>query len=194
MSFDPTLHTMRLKGKEYLPVAARVAWLRAEHPDAIIESELVTLDLDAKLAVFRATVTLPSTGGRATDYGSETAADFGDFLEKSSTKSIGRACALLGYGTMMALELDEGAERIVDSPVERKAAAPARTAQQTENADSQLDALTERVNNAATLSVLQRVGQDAKQATLSEAGRDTLGKYYLIRKGELEHPDTASVR
>jgi hypothetical protein len=115
MSFDYKPHIMKLKGKEYLPVAARIAWLRSEHPGAQIDAELVTLDLDAQLAVFRATVVIPETGARATDYGSETAKDFGDYIEKASTKAIGRAIAALGYGTLMALELDEG-ERVVDSP------------------------------------------------------------------------------
>ena len=41
--------------------------------------------------------------------------------EKAETKAVGRALAMLGYGTQFAPELDEG-ERIVDSPVERKGA------------------------------------------------------------------------
>ncbi len=52
-------------------------------------------------------------------YGSESAKDFGDFAEKASTKSLGRALLALGYGTAFAPEMDEG-ERVVDAPVERK--------------------------------------------------------------------------
>ena len=56
-------------------------------------------------------------------YGSETAKDFGDYAEKASTKSLGRALAMLGYGTQFAAEMDEG-ERVVDSPVPSPANVP----------------------------------------------------------------------
>jgi len=123
MVFDTKPHLMNLKGKQYLPVAPRIAWLREEHPDAIFESELVMLDLEKSLAVFRATVTLPQTGAKATDYGSETERDFpAGWIEKAHTKALGRAIAALGFGTLMAVEFEEG-ERVVDSPV-----TPSRTA------------------------------------------------------------------
>ena len=48
-------------------------------------------------------------------YGSESARDFPDFIEKASTKSLGRALLLLGYGTAFANEMDEE-DRFVDSP------------------------------------------------------------------------------
>ena len=70
-------------------------WLRKEHPDAEIVTELV--QHDPQMAIFKATVTVP-TGGRATGYGSETASDFPDFIEKAETKAIGRALNALGYG------------------------------------------------------------------------------------------------
>src|SRR5262249_37755736 len=60
-------------------------------------------------------------GNESTMYGSESAKDFGDFAEKASTKSLGRALLALGYGTAFAPEMDEG-ERVVDAPVERKRA------------------------------------------------------------------------
>ena len=53
-------------------------------------------------------------------YGSEAARDFPDYIEKASTKSLGRALLALGYGAAFAPEMDEG-ERIVDAPVERRA-------------------------------------------------------------------------
>jgi hypothetical protein len=49
------------------------------------------------MAIFKATVSVPS-GGKATGYGSETAGDFPDFIEKAETKAIGRALNALGYG------------------------------------------------------------------------------------------------
>lgn len=96
--FDPTPYIRQLRGRgggEYLDVKWRLLWLRKEHPDAEIVTELVRHD--AQMAIFKATVTLP-TGGKATGYGSETASDFPDFLEKAETKAIGRALNALGYG------------------------------------------------------------------------------------------------
>jgi ssDNA-binding Zn-finger/Zn-ribbon topoisomerase 1 len=54
----------------------------------------------------------------------ESKRDFGDFIEKAETKAVGRALAMLGYGTQFAAdELDEG-QRIVDSPEERNRKKP----------------------------------------------------------------------
>lgn len=43
-------------------------------------------DVGEGLAVFRATVRIPG-GGEATGWGSETAGDFGDYLEKAESAS-----------------------------------------------------------------------------------------------------------
>src|SRR5919112_2621824 len=99
--FDPTpylrqLHVRgRAGGADYLDVKWRLLWLRKEHPDAEIVTELV--QHDPQMAIFKATVTVP-TGGKATGYGSETASDFPDFIEKAETKAVGRALNALGYG------------------------------------------------------------------------------------------------
>src|SRR5829696_5032357 len=99
--FDPTpyLRTLHVGGRgggaDYLDVKWRLLWLRKEHPDAEIVTELV--QHDPQMAIFKATVTVP-TGGKATGYGSETASDFPDFIEKAETKAIGRALNALGYG------------------------------------------------------------------------------------------------
>jgi hypothetical protein len=99
VSFDPTPHIQQLRGRggntDYLGVRWSLVWLRKEHPDAQIVTEHV--QIDPTIAIFKATVSLP-TGGRATGYGSETAADFGDYIEKAETKAIGRALRALGFG------------------------------------------------------------------------------------------------
>ncbi|MHB8644764.1 MAG: hypothetical protein ACYDAR_03115 [Thermomicrobiales bacterium] len=107
--FDPTkyLRTIKVRGgtqQAYLPVTARLLWLRADHPDAQLITE--ALRLDEKSAVFKATVTLPG-GAVAVGHGSETAGDFGDFIEKAETKAIGRALTALGYGTEFAEGQDD---------------------------------------------------------------------------------------
>src|SRR5918998_6730324 len=97
--FDPTPYLRQLRGRaggaDYLDVKWRLLWLRKEHPDAEIVTELV--QHDPQMAIFKATVTVP-TGGKATGYGSETASDFPDFIEKAETKAIGRALNAFGYG------------------------------------------------------------------------------------------------
>jgi hypothetical protein len=110
-AFDPRAYLRRIvvRGREtdYLDVKWRLVWLRSDHPDAHIITELVSHD--GKLAVFRAEVVLPS-GGRASGYGSETARDFADYIEKAETKAIGRALVALGYGTQFALDYELGGE------------------------------------------------------------------------------------
>lgn len=101
--FDPSRHLRQLRGRSgtdgYLDVKWRLVWLRSEHPDAVITTEHVTITSD--LAVFKCSVSIPG-GGSASGYGSETAGDFGDFLEKAETKAVGRALIALGYGTVLS--------------------------------------------------------------------------------------------
>ncbi len=124
-AFKPEEHFRNLKGQQYLEVKWRVVWFREEHPEGYIKTEMVEHDAQGGLAVFRAQAGYTLADGRevyATGYGSETRKDFGDYLEKSETKSVGRALAMLGYGTAQAMELDEGERAVVDSPVDRPAA------------------------------------------------------------------------
>lgn len=120
MAFNPNDHMMKLKGKDYLQVAWRLVWFRDPDdgcPAYGLETEL--LEHGEDWAVFRAKITDPNGMVVSTGHGSESKKDFGDYLEKAETKAVGRALAMLGYGTQFAAdELDEG-ERIVDSPVDR---------------------------------------------------------------------------
>ena len=124
MAFDPAAHLTKVGTSDYLEVKWRVAWLRDEHRNARIETELV--ERGPNWALFKATVTLPyvesddgklkMAGGFATGYGFEDVADFNDFIEKAETKAVGRALNHLGYGTQFA----QSDDAIVDAPVERK--------------------------------------------------------------------------
>lgn len=115
--FNPNEHMMKLKGRDYLQVMWRLVWFRDEHKDYGIDT--VLLEADENHAVFAAKITDNEGRTLCSGHGSESKKDFGDFLEKAETKAVGRALAMLGYGTQFAAdELDEG-ERIVDSPVKR---------------------------------------------------------------------------
>ena len=143
-SFEASKYLSDLNGRDYLEVKWRLLWLRTEHPDAAVETELAKHG--GGLALFRARVSIPG-GGTATGWGSETADDFGDFIEKAETKALGRALAALGYGTQFCEDFDfsarsqkrgmraaaaeprrppqadaerpHGATRVVDAPVKR---------------------------------------------------------------------------
>lgn len=118
MAFNPMEHMMDLKGKQYLQVMWRLVWFREEHPDWSISTTLVAWDKEQQLAVFKAEISDNAGHAVSTGYGSESVRDFKDYMEKAETKAVGRALAMLGYGTQFAPELDEE-ERIVDSPVSR---------------------------------------------------------------------------
>lgn len=117
-TFDAAAHMRKIRTKQgmqdYLDVKWRVAWLRAEHPNAQVITEQI--EGDETHARFKCTITLPN-GAIGTGHGSETEKDFPDFYEKSETKALGRACAVLGYGTDAASDLDDG------EPLDGRAAA-----------------------------------------------------------------------
>ena len=119
--FNPNDHMMKLKGKDYLQVAWRLVWFRDFENGCGTAWGLQTelLEHGEDWAVFKATITNPDGKVISTGHGSESKKDFGDYLEKAETKAVGRALAMLGFGTQFAAdELDEG-ERIVDSPIDR---------------------------------------------------------------------------
>ena len=149
MTFNPEKHLMDLNGKSYLEVKWRLVWFRQECPNGTIDTEEVEVDLDREVeaevptgnwipnpnrpgkkmpervvktargyARFRAVVT-DGKGGRATATKSENAASFPDFIEKAETGAVGRALAMLGYGTQFTGDDLSEEHRIVDAPVER---------------------------------------------------------------------------
>ncbi len=125
MSFDPRQHLMNLKGKDYLPVAARLIWLNEEAPRYTIQSQI--LKLEDTYAIVQATVTVFDDTGSAIKTASATKREdkthFPDYLEKAETGSIGRALGMLGFGTQFAPEFDESTglleARVVDKPQPR---------------------------------------------------------------------------
>lgn len=108
---------MDMRGKDYLEVKYRLVWFREEKPAFGIETE--TIAMTATSAVFKATIKDESGRVVAMAHKSEDKQGFPDFMEKAETGAIGRALALIGYGTQFCGdEFDEG-ERLADSPVDR---------------------------------------------------------------------------
>jgi hypothetical protein len=114
MSFNPQPHLIKLPRKVkdkatgqwttrqdlYLEVKWRLIWFRKACPHGTISTEALTLDWPQGLAIFRATDT-------------ETRKGFEDCVEKAETRAIGRALALLGFGTsVVGEELSEGERRL----------------------------------------------------------------------------------
>lgn len=117
--FDASRYLTKLNGRDYLEVKWRLLWLRTEHPEAAVTTELMRLE--DGLALFKAQVSIPGSGA-ATGWGSETENDFGDYIEKAETKALGRALAALGYGTQFCEDFDfhtKDSGKVVDSPVAR---------------------------------------------------------------------------
>lgn len=127
--YDPNDHLMSLKGKAYLDVQQRLVWFVRDQRRAIAQGIALVPSVIRQEKVAHDPTGGPKGtgfaeyscfirdcfGNEAQAYGSETAVDFGDYLEKAGTKATGRALALLGYGTQHAPELVE-LPRIVDSP------------------------------------------------------------------------------
>jgi len=101
---------------DYLPVAARIAWFRKDHPYWSIITKAVQL---ADKAIVMKAIIKDMTGSIiATARKKGTEIGFPDYIEKAETGAIGRALAMCGYGTLQAPEFDEQ-DRLADAPVEK---------------------------------------------------------------------------
>jgi hypothetical protein len=103
---------------DYLPVAARIAWFRKDHPYWGIVTEIE--HLAEKAVVMKATIKDMLGTVVATARKKETESGFPDYIEKAETGAIGRALAMCGYGTLQAPEFDEQ-ERLADAPAVKNA-------------------------------------------------------------------------
>lgn len=117
--FGTELPLINLKGKPYLQVAHRLVWLNENQNRFNVVTSILKMDKDE--SIVRAEVTVFNQEGVIVRSASATKREdskgFADHLEKAETGAIGRALAILGYGTQFTLpDLDEG-DRLADSPV-----------------------------------------------------------------------------
>lgn len=149
-SFDPISHLTEHRGRKYLEVRWRLLWLRAEHPDAQIETEEMASGED--WVKFRARVSVPGHGS-ATGHAYQARSDgSAGFYEKAETTALGRALAALGYGAQFAAEFDEETAPLpqpAETPIEfpRPGPRPVR-----ETLAERKEPLAPRTRNATTWS------------------------------------------
>ena len=103
---------------DYLPVAARIAWFRKDHPYWSIITKVEKWG--DKAVVMKAIIKDMLGTVIATARKKETEVGFPDYIEKAETGAIGRALAMCGYGTLQAPEFDEQ-DRLADAPVAKNA-------------------------------------------------------------------------
>jgi hypothetical protein len=113
------LPLVNLKGKDYLMVGHRLQWFNEIEKNFDISTEFLLVTDEQTIC--KAHVVVKDSEGnvirQAQATKRETKKDFSDHTEKAETSAIGRALAILGYGTQFALsDLDEG-ERLADSPM-----------------------------------------------------------------------------
>ena len=188
--FEPARYLTRVNGSDYLEVKWRLVWLRDQHPDATVETELVS-HID-NTAVFRARIAIPG-GGSSTGWGSETSGDFRDYLEKAETKAIGRALAALGFGTQFCPDFEFGAAvgRVVDAPV--KVANRSRTAAPAERQDAMAVAAI-GPDQPATQRQLRYLQAVAREAGLDgEALDERAMQEYGVLAAALSRRDASSL-
>jgi hypothetical protein len=114
--FNPNEWMIRVNGgKKYLPVAARLVWFREEKPDWGIVTTPLDINMERQYCIFQAQVFDSNGKVIATGTKVETAKGFPDYVEKAETGAVGRALAMVGYGTQFAPELEEG-DRLADAP------------------------------------------------------------------------------
>lgn len=118
---DLKQYVVKLQGRDYLPVAPRIAAFRAEHSDWTIETGFGVGPGDRPVAWAR----VMDDTGRVIATAHKTVTSFrGGDAEKAETGAIGRALSIAGYGTILAGDMDEG-EELADAPVEQPATMPA---------------------------------------------------------------------
>lgn len=118
MAFNAADHMIKMQGRDYLPVAARVLWMRQDHPAWSIITEPAPI---GNAAYMRATIM--DDGGRvlATAHKAVRADARGAVgqypVEAAETGAVGRALGLCGYGTLAGdLGDDVVSDQLSDAP------------------------------------------------------------------------------
>src|SRR5262245_34245570 len=95
---DPQTGQWTTRLEEYLEVKWRLVMFRERYPHGVLTTDEVHVSLDRRYSRYKPPVA-DGEGGLATGYGTETAAGFADYVERAETRALGRALAVLGFGT-----------------------------------------------------------------------------------------------
>lgn len=113
------LPLLDLRGKAYMQVAHRLVWFTEDVPSYTTKTEFLVLTENETVA--RVTVEILNENNRIVKSVSATKREdkkgFADHTEKAETGALGRALAILGYGTQFAIADLEENNRLADSPV-----------------------------------------------------------------------------
>jgi hypothetical protein len=221
MPFEPQQHLIKLPRKvkdkatgqyaivydDYLEVKFRVVMFRERYPHGVITTEEIAVDLDRGYARYK-TIVQDGEGGMATGFGTETQADFGDFAERAETRALGRALAVMGFGTQfVGQDLTEG-EHVADAPVthghpDTPVAAPSSINGKDRPTEADITALTtlavvtcadgpevfaQRLRRTMGLKPSASVAPKLLTRTMSMAHYQEVLAYYQRLQAQLERP------
>lgn len=170
------LPLVNLKGKDYLMVGHRLQWFNEIEKHFDITTEFLLVNDDQTIC--KAHVVVKDVEGnvlrQAQATKRETKKDFSDHTEKAETSAIGRALAILGYGTQFALsDLDEG-QRLADSPMvdvkEMKKDTPSTEKRQPEPAKKSGFGVKKETNSVIQPSELKNSVASATVSTSNDDG------------------------
>lgn len=170
------LPILNLKGKDYLQVAHRLQWFVEENPKFKIETNFLRQEEDATTAKAIITVFEEGPAGavitkQATATKHETKRGFADHIEKAETGAIGRALAMLGYGTQFTGdELNEG-ERLADAPLNKPKSTPPKQASSAPKEND--DSLDQKETTATPAPSFANSGRK-RRSTKSNASEDII--------------------
>lgn len=127
--FNPSKHLIDMKGRGYLETKWRLVWMRSEHPDWRVGTEIISFEPVVVKATIYDAGGQPVATAHAGALDNGKAVWSGRSIEKAETAAIGRALAHAGYGTQFAgAEMDDR-DHLADAPVDRRTERPQRPQQ-----------------------------------------------------------------
>jgi hypothetical protein len=144
-AFNPQEHLIDIRGKQYLEVKWRLVWLRQEHPDWSIITEVVEA---GEPVIVKATVADGTGRVIATGHAEYPRGRQFPGVMKAETAAVGRALAHSGFGTQFGGEDVEEVE-IVDAAVSRTRVTRVATAAPPPRRDGGLTGARYSANGAA---------------------------------------------
>lgn len=118
--FNPNKHLIDMKGRKYLETKWRLVWMRDDHPDWRVGTEIISFEPVVVKATIYDAGGQPVATAHAGALDNGKAVWSGRGIEKAETAAIGRALAHAGYGTQFAgTELD-GRDHLAGAPVDSR--------------------------------------------------------------------------